>query len=116
MIRAWAIIPRVCSLEIKVHYLDITVFICCLLVGPSLTGARNQIQTAPAPLTISFYTVFLFVSNIEMRLNAVWEPTIQTRRSHLNLISSTALVRLELDLPKSSYKKERDDLSRTVPH
>ena len=50
----------------------------CYPVGPSLTSARNQIQMAPARL------------NCWLLLNAVWELTVQTRRSHLNLIPSTS--------------------------
>ena len=46
----WPIMHRVCRLEIKVHYLDITAFVCCSLFSPSLTSAMNQIQMAHAHL------------------------------------------------------------------
>ena len=41
---------RVCSLEVKVHYLDTTANLCCFLFDLSLTSAKNQIQIAPARL------------------------------------------------------------------
>ena len=41
---------RYCSLEIKVHYLDSTLYPCCFPFSPRLTSARNQIQMAPARL------------------------------------------------------------------
>ena len=47
---AWAIVHRVCSSEIKVHYLDIIACLYCFPFRPSLTSARNQIQMAPALL------------------------------------------------------------------
>ena len=47
---AGAIMQCVCSLEIKVHYLDITGVLCCFLFSQSLTSAINQIQIAPARL------------------------------------------------------------------
>ena len=44
---------RVCRLEIKVHHLYITAFLCCFLFDPSLTSARNQIQMVSAFILIS---------------------------------------------------------------
>ena len=48
---------HVFSLEIKVHYLDITAFLCCLFFGPSLTNARNQIQMGPESLNSQLFKV-----------------------------------------------------------
>ena len=49
-VRSWETMHHICSLEIKVHYLNVTAFLCCFLFGPSLTSARNQIQMARARL------------------------------------------------------------------
>ena len=49
-IRTYAIMHRIYSLEIKVHYLDVIAFLRCYLVDPGLTSARNQIQMAVARL------------------------------------------------------------------
>ena len=83
---------RICNLEIKVHYIDITVFLCCFLFGPSLTSAKNQIQmAASARVNCSLlHSVHpRFKLSFETRMNPVYEVTVETCRYHLNLISST---------------------------
>ena len=48
IVEPWAIMHRVRSSEIEVHYHNITAFLCCFLLDTSLTSDRNQVQIAPA--------------------------------------------------------------------
>ena len=77
---------RVRSFEIKVHYLDITAFLCSFLFGPDLT-VRNQMQMVPASLTSqllhSVHPCFnlLPTRKFETRMNAVRELTVDHTRT-----------------------------------
>ena len=76
-----------CRLEINVYCLDITASFCCFLFGPSLTSVLEiKFKWLQRVETVSSYTAF---NQFEMRWNVVSELTVQTCRSHMNLISST---------------------------
>ena len=76
---SWTTMHCACCLEIKVHYLDITAFLCCFLFGLSLISARNHIQMAPARLNcLLLHSAHPgFKSKFDTRMNAE-EPTVQT--------------------------------------